>query len=188
MVFASPAMERRSQKEGSVMMYQEARESVLVVVEGEAACPFWMDHWGDEPADGWTMLEQEPWEAVTSFSDRLEVALRRAAATGATVVLVAAGSTEALAMAARWQISSSIMNHLAACDGGRLLLTRGYGHDGRPDAALDALAEDLLEEWADADIDILVCLDEPAPVSNVRRAPRAPAQPHWHPAEAAQAF
>jgi hypothetical protein len=157
-------------------MDSKARESVLVVVEGEAACPSWMDHWGDAPEDGWDMLEREEWEPAEMFSERLHTTLVRASAdtdASATVVLVAAGSTEPAAMSARWRLAADLMNHLASMGGGRILLTRGYGHDGRAEPALEALAEDLRDEWSGAKIQVIVCLNEEPPASQIRISPPA---------------
>ena len=54
-------------------MERSAQESVLVVVEGDAACPLWLNHWGPAPTDDWSMLEQEEGEAQAQFSDRVTI-------------------------------------------------------------------------------------------------------------------
>lgn len=164
------------------LVEQQAQQSVLVVVEGDAACPYWMDHWGPAPELGWSMLEQEEWEPAGAFSERLDAALDRAVYTAGSseeVVLVTGGRTDAEAMAARWSRASALCRHLAAVGGGQLVLTRGFGHDGREEPELSALAEDLAEEWEDSGITICVRLDAPpAPVSRIRTASRPP-QASW---------
>src|SRR5262245_35733486 len=115
------------------------RESVLVVVEGHAACPYWMDHWGTEPAADWSMVEQEEWESAEAFRERLEVVLdrERLAGAAATIVLVSSAATDAPAMASRWELANGVMNHLLRSGGGALVVTRGFGHRGQAQPALE---------------------------------------------------
>ena len=168
-------MERQLQE--GVPMERSAQESVLVVVEGDAACPLWLGHWGPAPTDDWSMLEQEEGEAAPSFSDRVTATLSRCAAdpSASDVILFVVGSrSDEAALAARWDLATTVLTHLSQRGGGRLLFTRGYGHDGRAEPALSVFAAELREEWDWAGIEIGTRLREPARAPQVRRASSAP--------------
>lgn len=132
-------------------------ESVLVVVEGTAACPYWMDHWGPQPADGWTMLEQEEYEPTASFAERLKVVLERhrwQATSAATVLFVAGVASSAATLLARRTLTNALAVHLAQHGGGRLVITEGHGLRESPEAALVALADGLDQLWIDMGVHV----------------------------------
>jgi hypothetical protein len=140
-----------------------APESVLVVVEGDAACPMWMGHWGPQPVDGWSMIEREIWETEAAFSERLWNTVARSTSGDATehhVMLVAGERTDPAAVAARWDTATTILTHLAQHGGGRLVFTVGHGHDSRSEAELCALADELAAEWADSGVEVTVRVPE----------------------------
>jgi hypothetical protein len=137
-------------------------QSVLVVVEGSAACPLWMSHWGAAPTGDWSMVEQEEWESAAAFGDRLSGILERCTMSDpeTVIVFVAGARTDDAAMATRWGTSTTLLAHLSQIGGGNLVLTRGYGHDGRPEPMLAALAADLAEEWDGSGVTVTVKLAE----------------------------
>src|SRR5688572_8809062 len=105
-------MERPLQRGTPIM---QAQPSVLVVVEKEAVCPYWMEHWGPAPEGDWSMIEQEEWEPDASFAERLGTTLARCSAEesdGEIVVFVASSRKDAAAMAERWSRATSLMSHL----------------------------------------------------------------------------
>lgn len=147
-----------------------APESVLVVVEREAACLLWMTHWGPLPDDDWSMLEQEEWEPAQDFAARLESTLERHTAGASSrhvVLLVASGSNDEASTSARWAMSATILTHLVRTGGGKLLLTRGYGFDDREQAALADLADELTEAWDGSNVVVGTQFHEPQPESQV---------------------
>jgi hypothetical protein len=153
-------------------MNAEASESVLVVVEREAACLLWMTHWGPLPDDDWSMLEQEEWEPAQDFAARLESTLDRHTADEGSrhvVLLVASGDNDEASTSARWAMASTILTHLVRTGGGKLLLTRGYGFDGRQQAALADLADELMEAWDGSNVVVGTQFHEPPPESQVQR-------------------
>lgn len=157
-------------------MNAAAPESVLVVVEREAACLLWMTHWGPPPDDDWSMLEQEEWEPAQDFAGRLESTLERHTADASwqpVVLLVTSSDNDEASTSARWAMSATILTHLVKTGGGKLLLTRGYGFDGREQAALADLADELSEAWDSSNIVIATQFHEPPPESQVQR-PFAP--------------
>jgi hypothetical protein len=158
-------------------MDRQSQESVFAVVEGDAACPFWMNHWGTAPKDDWSMLEQEAGECRRDFSARLSDSLvRLGAETGSNdvVLLVVGHRTDEEAVAARWDLATTVLTHLAQHGGGRLLFTRGHGSDARAEASLTALAQELAQEWAWSGIEIGTRLHEVPRVSQVRRSSAPP--------------
>jgi hypothetical protein len=154
-------------------MEQATQDSVLVVVEGYAACPLWMAHWGTEPEGEWTMLEQEEWEPRSVFIERLRCTLDRGVVGASeTVVLVTSHRTDDATTAARFELSAVVLNHLTQQGGGQLLLTRGHGADARSEQKLGALAEELTEEWSD--VRVAVRAADHAPASHVRKSSLPP--------------
>jgi hypothetical protein len=131
-----------------------ASDSVLVVVEREAACALWSADWGPAPDAGWTLLEQEEWEPAEQFAERLQTTLLRETsdATRPTVLLVTSGLDDDAASSEHWSLSSSILGHFTVNGGGRLILTTGYGAP-RCDS-LESLAEELSDEWASASVSV----------------------------------
>jgi hypothetical protein len=158
-------------------MDRHPKESVLAVVEGDAACPLWMNHWGPAPKDDWSMLEEEVGESRRDFSARLGDALvRLGAETGPNdvVLLVAGHRTDEEAVAARWDLATTVLTQLAQRGGGRLMFTRGHGADARLEASLTALAQELAEEWEWSGIEIGTRLHEVPRVAPVRRSSAPP--------------
>jgi hypothetical protein len=133
----------------------QGETSVLLVVEGTAAAPLWLDHLGDAPSVGWGMLEQEEWEPVAPFLERLTDVLERDASSAVPtrqVVLVTGLAMARATLAARHLMSLAILRHLSQVGGGTLLLSHGHA---RADAARDELvdlARELEEEWSDSGI------------------------------------
>lgn len=135
---------------------RRASDSVLVVVEREAACPLWISDWGPMPEAGWSLMEQEEWESAEAFAERLQVTIERemADATRPSVLLVTSGFDDDEATCERFSLSSTILTTLATSGGGRLTLTVGYGHDGRREPSLESLAEELAEEFSTSPVSV----------------------------------
>jgi hypothetical protein len=150
-----------------------SESSVLVIVEGQAACPYWMNHWGTELEGDWSMLEQEEWESSEGFLDRLQTALDRDAfgVESTTIILVASAATDGAAMGTRWDLASNLMNHLRRTGGGELVVTRGFGHRGQPQPALEALVADLVDEWEGSTCTARLELVKLPSISQVRTNP-----------------
>jgi len=158
-------------------MDRQSQESVLIVVEAEAACPYWMSHWGAAPMNDWAILEEEAGETRSTFSERLDDSLVRLGAETSSddVVLLVVGSrTDEQAVAARWDLATTILTQLAQRGGGRLLFTRGHGFDSRSEPALKALAEELSEEWDWSKVEIGTRLHEVPKMAHVRRSSAPP--------------
>src|SRR5512139_861943 len=150
----------------------EPVEDTFVVIEGSAACPSWMGHWGDEPECGFSALEQEAWESPASFRARLEECLERRAAFDSstlTVLLVVGEPGQAEQVTERWKVAVALLAHLLPGGRGRLLLTTGHGSALGTEAELRALAADLNEEWSWSGLAVHLALDEVPPVSRVRQ-------------------
>ena len=160
------------------MLPAASRDPALVIVEQDAACPEWMPHWGREPRHGIATLEREEWEAAHDFDMRLEVALARQALLGepgATILLVTGARTDALSVAARLRLASSLAAHLTAMGGGALVLTTGYGSTASREQDLAELADDLALELDGADVRVSVRLPDTELASHARHAvPAAP--------------
>lgn len=161
-------------------MLSTSQQSVLVVVEGDAACPFWMEHWGAEPTDDWSMLEQEEWETTPGFMRRLEDTLARVADPELTVVFVTGMRNDPMALASRWELASSLMAHLAQHGGARLVLTRGFGQSRQSAGILAELADDLSDAFEEA-AEVVVRLAEQMQSSEIRTwaPPRSAAAEHY---------
>jgi hypothetical protein len=124
------------------------------------------------------MLEQEEWEPAQDFAARLESTLDRHTADDGSrpvVLLVASAGNDEASTSARWAMSSTILTHLVRTGGGKLLLTRGYGFDGREQAALADLADELMEAWDGSNVVVSARFYEAPPDSQVQR-PIAPAR------------
>ena len=151
---------------------RRATDSVLVVVEREAACPLWLSDWGPMPEAGWSLIEQEEWEPAEAFAERLQTAIEREMtdATRPAVLLVTSGFSDDDATCERFSLSSTILTTLATNGGGRMSLTVGYGHDGRREPALEALAEELSEEFSASPVTVDVRAGRASRMPEPRRA------------------
>lgn len=165
--FRAPDMERTLQC--LRLMQPGASKAVLVVVEGEAACPLWMKHWGAEPADGWAVLEQEEWETRPAFVVRLRTVVARLSSELAPeIVLVTSSRCDPSAVAARWDLATTLLACLVQTGGGELALTRGHGASARAEHALDELTGELAAEWEENGVRVSHRPLEEPPVSTVR--------------------
>ncbi|HVU05630.1 MAG TPA: hypothetical protein VHE30_27970 [Polyangiaceae bacterium] len=130
-------------------------DSVLLVVEGRAAAPSWLAHLGAPPPSGWSVLEQEEWEPVSPFLDRLGDTLARNAFDGEhaeTVVVVLGADLDETGLAARRLVLLSVMTELARQGSGTVLLTHGLVQDARLHEELCELADELASEWEDSGV------------------------------------
>ena len=133
---------------------------VLLVVEGAAAVALWPAHLGAAPESGWSALEQEEWESLTAFSDRLNDVLARFLLSSipdepTVVTLVASRFWDTESVSARRRVALDVLAHLAEAGGGTLVLSHGHQHDASSREALTKLAAELSPEWADSRV--LVC-------------------------------
>jgi hypothetical protein len=117
------------------------------------------------------MVEQEEWEPEAAFRDRLEDVLARHALSSfeqTRVVLVASGECDESALAERWRLCGDLLAHVSDVGGGELVVTRGFGHQGAPQPALEALVEDLSAERTAPGCTVRLQLDDAPPPSRVR--------------------
>ncbi len=137
-------------------MERSVEESVLVVVEGDAACPLWLNHWGPAPVNGWSMLEQEEGETQAAFGERMTSTIERFSdpESNDVVVIVVGRGTGESACGSRWDLAGTVLTHLSKRAGGRVLFTHGYGCDDAPDASLAAFVAELAAEWSWSGIEI----------------------------------
>lgn len=134
--------------------FQDESE-VLLVVEGAAAALPWPVHLGDAPGAGWGVLEQEEWEPVAPFLDRMTDTLERDAGSASPtrrVVLVAGVSLDRATLASRHLMSLAILRHLSQVGGGTLVLSHGYARTDDACAELAAFARELEEDWSESGI------------------------------------
>jgi hypothetical protein len=150
----------------------ETEESVLVVVEGNAAAPSWPAHLGAAPVKGWSFLEQEEWEPPGDFFQRVTDLLERCRIgdPSAKVVILVAGSwLDEETRRTRARLANEILGHLALSGGGTLLLSHGHLHDPHLREELASLASDLKEEWDDRRLVVQTRFLRPSFVPETRR-------------------
>ena len=155
----------------------ETEESVLVVVEGNAATLSWPAHLGAPPEQGWSLIEQEEWEPPGAFLARVDGTLERCrlgAASKQLVLLVAGSWLDEETLRARAHLANEILGHLALSGGGTLLLSHGHLHDPQLRGELTSLASDLAEEWDDPRLVIRTRFVRPSWIPEPRRAEGKP--------------
>jgi hypothetical protein len=120
------------------------------------------------------VLEQEEWESLTAFSERLNDALSRFVLAQApdepfVVALVASKFWDAASVAARRRLSLDVLAHLAQAGGGTLLLSHGHQHDAESRDALTKLAAELSPEWTDSSVFVSARFEERARRTETRK-------------------
>jgi hypothetical protein len=143
---------------------------VVVVVEREAACTEWMDHWGPQP-ETWGILEQEEGECSTGFAERLRRTLDRFSAdarSSAVVVLVLGPCWTFTPIAERLSRAQSCLRHLARFPWGMLILTTGYQARPAQHDAPRLMADELSEDPALTHVHIVQRQTDSAATSKVR--------------------
>lgn len=161
-------MEHRLQQQPvMVASFFQPNARILLVVEGTAASDLWPAHLGATPENGWSVLEQEEWESLSAFSNRLNEALSRFILPAdfdepSVVTLVASRFWDAESVAARRRIALDVLAHLAQAGGGTLVLSHGHQHDAFCRDALTKLAAELSPEWADSRVVVSARFEERA--------------------------
>jgi hypothetical protein len=153
-------------------------ECVLLVVEGSAACEHWPSHLGAPPDAGWSVLEQEEWEPLSGFLERLSNVTPMLAGGGErpVVALISSRFWDACSIDARRRLALDILAHLAQAGGGTLLLTHGHQHDALAREALTALAQELSPEWEESRVLVSTRFEE----RSRRTETRKPSNPALH--------
>ncbi len=156
-------MERQLQFPSTMLLESPVvRESALVVVEGRAVCPDWMDHLGPPPASGFGVVEQEEWEHLPEFLARLSEVLDRDAVDAGpsrTVVFVGGAWKGRTETAARRLLVLEILTHLARSGGGHLVLSHDHLRDPESCDELRVMVADLAEDWEDAGVAVSTRFD-----------------------------
>jgi hypothetical protein len=155
----------------------ETEESVLVVVEGNAATHSWPAHFGAPPEQGWTLLEQEEWEPQGAFLKRMGSTLERSRlgeSSKQVVILVAGSWLDEETLRTRAHLANEIVGHLALSGGGTLLLTHGHLHDPLLRSELTSLGIELTEEWDDPRLVVQTRFVRPSWIPEPRRVSDRP--------------